>query len=602
MVMRKGKTPRGDLIDVALKRKPADKIVFGGKVVNVYTSEIRECNIAIVGDRIAAVDGFDVSELKGPSTQCIDAAGAYLTPGLVEPHLHSYHSYMTMENFAQAMLVHGTTAYADGFYGQGIVGGIEAIKLMIEEVERTPLKLIFSLPVLSYLQNRELGIDPAPNSLSEKQLFDMLDWPEIDGLEEPPYLPIVHKEDVFVRLFEQANKRGIPITGHAAGISIPQLNAYAAAGTISDHEQTDAKGAIEVARRGVKVLMRLGSGAPDLRELSKAITEDGINPRCFAFCADLAAPEKLFHDGDMDACIRAAVTAGIPPINAIQMATLNAAEVYNLQGEIGSISPGKFADILFVKDIRDFEIMKVMADGEIVVEDGVYLPKTTQKVYPAFMRDTVKLDKPVSPDSFEIRANGNRARVRAILAVDQSLYTHEHFAELAVNDGVVEPDVDKDILRIAMVDRHFQNGSIGNGFVKGFGLKKGAVASSVNAVCENIVVIGTNNADMAHAVNHLAKIGGGKVVVVDGKIAALIELPVLGLLSDEPLEAVVRKFDNAYAQLRQLGCTLTSPFATLEFCCACGEIGKLKIFDKGYIDVENVRRVATVEVSAAEAA
>jgi adenine deaminase len=591
--MKKSKTTRRDLVDVALKKRPADKIIHNGKLVNVYTGEIYECNIAILGDRIAAVDGFEVGEMTGPETLCIDAEGMYVVPGLVEPHLHSYHSYMNIANYAHAMLLHGTTTVADGFYGQGIVGGIKAIRSTIEEFKQIPLKLIFSIPAIAYLQNRELGIDPAPNSITEAQLFDMLEWPETDGLEEPPYLPIVEKNEVFLKLFERAIERRIPITGHAAGISVAQLNAYAAVGVISDHEQTDARGGVEVARRGLKMMMRQGSGAPDIKEVSKAITENKIDPRAFSFCADLAAPEKLYYEGDMDECIRVAVRAGIPPITAIQMATLNAAEVYHLEGDIGSISPGRFADILFVKDLRDFTIAKVMADGDVVVNEGIFLPKIAKARYPEFMYNTVILKKPITPKSFNVYASTDTDTVKArvIRARDLSLYTQEEYAVLQIVDGIVQPDLTHDILRIAMADRHGKTGNVGNGFIKGFQMRKGAVASSVNAVCENIVVIGTNNEDMAIAVNHLAAIGGGKVVVVDGEIVARIELPLLGLLSEDPLQIVVQKFDKAYAELKKLGCMLSSPFATLEFCCACGEIGKLKIFDEGYIDAETNERV-----------
>jgi adenine deaminase len=342
------------------------------------------------------------------------------------------------------------------------------------------------------------------------------------------------------------------------------------------------------------MLMRQGSGAPNVKELTKAITERKLDTRAFSFCADLAAPEKLYYEGDIDECIRVAIRSGIPPIAAIQMGTLNAAEVYNLQGEIGSIAPGKRADILFVKDIRDFDIGKVMADGKIVVENGVYLPEVAKVEYPKWMYNTVILKSPITPDSFNVYAKTDVANARVIRVVDQSLYTFEDFAELKVTAGVVQPDVEHDVLRISMVDRHGVSGNIGNGFVKGFQLRRGAVASSVNAVCENIVVVGANNEDMAIAVNQLAAIGGGKVVVVDGKIVAQIELPLLGLLSEDPLRIVVKKFEKAYSELKKLGCSLASPFATLEFCCACGEIGKLKIFDQGYIDAERAHRVSVL--------
>ena len=592
--MKRPHIKRRDLVDVAMGRAPADKIIHGGKLVNVITSEIYPADIAIKGDRIASVG--DVKRCKGPKTEVIEAKGRYLVPGLVEPHLHCYHTYINVTNYAKAVLIHGTTAIADGFYGPGIIGGLKAIRFMVDEFKRTPLKLIFSIPTLSYLQNRELGIRPAPNSVSAEELMKMLDWPEAIGLEEPPFLPITQKDKVFLDLFEKAVEKRLTITGHACGIDIPSLNAYAAVGAVTDHESTDPVDAVEKARVGIRVLMRQGSGAFDLRTLSKAITEYGLSPRAFSLCADLAAPEKLYYEGDINENIRVAIKSGISPMTAIQMGTLNAAEVYHLQLEIGSIAPGRIADVLFVRDLRDFDIARVIANGEIVVEDGKFLPALKSPKYPDFMYGTVRLKRPVTPGDFNVKAPRGRTSVKArvIGAMDLSLYTQEQVATLKVVGGVIQPDQRKDILRIAMIDRHGDTGEIGNGFVSGFKLKKGAVASSVNAVCENIVVVGTNNEDMSFAANHLAEIGGGKVVVAEGKILAQIELPLFGLLSDEPLETVIKKFDKAYEEIRKLGCQFTSAFSTLEFCCACGEIGKIKIFQGGLIDAEKPEKVNLV--------
>ena len=368
-------------------------------------------------------------------------------------------------------------------------------------------------------------------------------------------------------LFEKAIKKRIAITGHASGIDLPGLNAYVANGAITDHETTEVEDAINKARVGMKVLMRQGSGAFDLRELSKALTEHRLSSRAFSLCADLAAPEKLFYEGDINENIRVAIKAGINPLTAIQMGTINAAEVYNQQLEIGSIAPGRIADVLFVKDLRDFDISRVMANGQVVVKDGKFLPDLKPPKYPAYMYGTVKLKRPILPEDFNLFAQKRKTSVKArvIGAVDLSLYTLEQTATLKVKNGIVQPDLGKDVLRISMIDRHGGTGEIGNGFVNGFKLKKGAIASSVNAVCENIVVVGTNNDDMAFAANQLAKIGGGKVVVADGKVLAQIELPLFGLLSDESLDVVIRKFDKAYEEIKNLGCPLTSAFSTLEF-------------------------------------
>lgn len=591
------------LIDVALGNAPADQVIAGGKLVNVLTKEIYPADVAIKGDRIAAVG--DVARCLDSSTKTIDAEGKYLVPGLIEPHLHAYHSYTSVTNVAQALLIHGTTTTADGIYGPSIIGGIDTIRFMIDEYARTPLKLIFVVPVVGYLQNRELGLDPAPNSINAEQMMAMLDWPETVGLEEPPYLPVVQKDPVFMELYRRAIEKGLVITGHAAGIGVPeQLDAYIAAGTTTDHEAVEAEVALAEARSGMRVLMRQGSGAFDLRELSRAITEQQVDTRSFTYCADLASCEKLMHEGDIDECIREAVRAGIDPITAIQMGTLNAAQVYKLDDNIGSISPGRCADVVLVSDLRDFEVESVMAGGELVVSDGKLVAEIAAPEYPEAMYGTVRIHRDLVASDFDAPApeGAEQVRVRVIGVVDLSLHTKELFETLKVNDGVIQPDPENDVLPIAMIDRHAATGQIGRAFVKGFGLRRGAIASSVNAVCEDIVVIGASKEDMTFAANHIAKIGGGKVAVADGKVLAEVRLPLLGLFSADPLPTIVAEFDQLAASIRELGSAVTHPFSTLEFCGACGEIGKIKISPQGIIDVEKIELVDLVaEDQAADA-
>jgi adenine deaminase len=583
------------LIDVALGQAPADKVVADGTLVNVVTKEVYRADLAILGDRIAAVG--DVDRCVGPSTQTISAAGKYLVPGLVEPHLHAYHSYTSVTNVAKALLLHGTTTTADGIYGPSIIGGISVVKSMIEEYGRTPLKLVFVVPVVGYLQNRELGLEAAPNSINADEMMEMLDWPDTIGLEEPPYLPVVQKDPVFIELYRRAIERGLVITGHAAGIDVPaQLHAYVAAGTVTDHEAVEAHVALEEARAGMRVLMRQGSGAFDLRELSRAITEYGADPRFFTYCADLASPEKLVHEGDIDECIREAVKAGIDPVTAIQLGTLTAAEVYKLDDNIGSITPGRFADIVLVDDLRDFVVGSVIANGDVVVRDGAFVNEVPPPEYPPEWFDTVRIQRPLVASDFDLPApdGPDRVTARIIGVVDLSLHTKEVIEDLAVEDGVVQPDPSRDILAISMIDRHAATGVIGNAFVKGFGLKRGAFASSVNAVCEDILVVGSSKEDMAVAANHIAAIGGGKVAVVDGEVMAEVKLPLLGLFSADPLEKLIEDFSALAREIRELGSAVTHPFSTLEFCGACGEIGKIKLSPVGLIDVHKIERVDVI--------
>ena len=326
---------RRELINVALGTEPADTLVVGGNLVNVFTGEIYPAEIADRGGRIAAVG--DVSYTKGPNTKIVDAEGRFVTPGLVDGHLHSYHSYLGVNEYVQEMLRHGVTATADGFYGQGVVGGMEAIRFFKDAFDRAPIRLIFLVPTLAYLQNRELGLTPTPG-ISADQMLEILDWDGCRGLEEPPYLPVVEKFPEFLDLLEKTLDQHKVITGHAADIGPRHLQAYAAMGVATDHEAVAVDEGLAKARLGIKLLMREGSGCEDVAQLVRTYTEHKIDTHALGMCADVASPEKLVRDGSVDQNIRVAIANGVPPIKAIQMATINTAEVFYLQHDIGVVA------------------------------------------------------------------------------------------------------------------------------------------------------------------------------------------------------------------------------------------------------------------------
>jgi adenine deaminase len=584
---------RRDLIDVALGVEPAETLVVGGNLINVLTAEIYPADIAILGGQIAAVG--DVSYTKGSETKVIDAEGRFITPGLVDGHLHSYHSYLGVNEYVQVMLRHGVTATADGFYGQGVVGGIEAIRFFKDAFDRAPIRLIFLVPTLAYLQNRELGLTPTPG-ISAEQMFEILDWDGCYGLEEPPYLPVVEKFPEFLDLLEATLDKRKVITGHAAGIGERHLQAYAAIGVATDHESVEHHDALAKARLGIKLLAREGSGAEDVAEIVRTFTEHKIDSRALAFCADLASPEKLVNEGGVDQNIRIAIAHGVPPVKALQMATINVAEIFYLQHEIGAVAPGRYADLLFVDDLPSFSIDTVIYNGEVVVRRDEFVGELPAVTYPASFYGTVRLSEPVSADSLSLAVEDGEATVdvRVIGVTEGSLGTHELRRTLDVVDGHTVADLGNDVLPLAMIDRFHKGTGTGLGFVTGFGLKRGAIASSVNAVCENLIVVGTNPQDMAMAVNHLAGVGGGKIVVADGEIIALAELKLLGLLSEDRLPVMLEKFDRALKAIADLGCTVKSPFSQLEFCCACGEIGDIKLSEEGLVLLDPPRIVDVV--------
>jgi adenine deaminase len=586
---------RRELINVALGTEPADTLVIGGNLVNVFTGEIYPAEIAIRGGRIAAVG--DVSYTKGPDTRIVDAGGRFVTPGLVDGHLHSYHSYLGVNEYVQEMLRHGVTATADGFYGQGVVGGMEAIRFFKDAFDSAPIRLIFLVPTLAYLQNRELGLTPTPG-ISAEQMLEILDWDGCRGLEEPPYLPVVEKFPEFLDLLEKTLDQHKVITGHAADIGPRHLQAYAAMGVATDHEAVAVDEGLAKARLGIKLLMREGSGCEDVAQLVRTHTEHKIDTHALGMCADVASPEKLVREGSVDQNIRVAIANGVPPIKAIQMATINTAEVFYLQHDIGVVAPGRYADLLFVDDLPSFSIDTTMFNGEILVEGGRFVGELPRTTYPESFYGTVQLSEPVTADSLSLKVEDrDSVDVRVIGVTDGSLGTHELRATLKVVDGEAQPDLENDVLPLAMIDRFRKGTGIGLGYVTGFTLKRGAIASSVNAVCENLIVVGTNAEDMAIAVNHLAEVGGGKIVVADGEILALAELKVLGLLSDDPLDVMMGKFDRALAEIAALGCGLKSPFSQLEFCCACGEIGAIKLSEEGLVLLEDPPRIVDVVLS-----
>jgi adenine deaminase len=586
---------RRELIDVAMGKTHADVVVEGGRLVNVATAEIYEADVAVKGDRIAAVG--DVAYTKGPETRVIDARGRFVTPGLVEGHLHQYHSYLGVTEYVQALLSHGVTATADGFYGPGIVAGVPAIRFFREAFERMPIRLIFLAPTLSWLQNRELGLTPTPG-IDAADLFEILGWDGCYGLEEPPYLPVVEHYVEFLDLFDEALRQRKVITGHAAGINWRQLQAYAAVGVTTDHESVEVHDALAKARAGMTLLMRQGSGCFDVPEVVRTHTEFRIDPRRLAFCSDLASPEKLITEGTIDHAIRVAIAQGVAPVNAVQMATINTAEAFYAQRDFGVVAPGRFADLLLVSNLRDFAIDTVVFGGNEVFKDGEFLLKLPKTEYPDYLRDTVTLPQPITADALTFRVEDDRheVEVRVIGVTEGSLETDERRTRLPVEDGVVGADVEGDVLLLAMIDRFGKGTGIGLGFVQGFRLRDGAIASTANAVCENIVIVGTNPTDMTVAANHLATLGGGKVVVRNGEIVASVGLPVCGLLTDEPMEQVMARFGRAFEAIAELGCPLKNPFSQLEFCFACGEIGDIKLSEEGLILIHPKPRKVEVVV------
>lgn len=583
---------RDDVLDVYAGAKVADIVVTNGQIVDVFRSDIRDGAIAVKSGRIVKVG--DVSELVGEATEVIDAGGRYLTPGLVESHAHSYHANLNMTEYARICLSHGTTAVAESFYGQGQIRGRDAVRFFYEELRRTPLTVLFLVPVLAYLQNLELGLPSTPGTVTADDLFEMLDWEGCRGLEEPPWIPVKERDPVMTRLIAEALRRGMVVMGHGAGLTDDEAAAYASYGITADHECITAEEAVVRVRNGIMVSFRETPIARNQRDVQLAVTEHGCDPSLFMYSSDVPDAVSFVRVGHIDEFIRIAIDGGIDPIDAVRMGTINPARYYRVDHEIGSLTPGRQADILIVGDLEQFAVETVIARGERIVDNRTWTHELPRPVYPEFLRHTVKLSRPLTVEDLRVRAPGGVTSATARVIGAESLLSDERHVELAVEDGLVPADPTRDVLKIAMVDRYARWPEPAVAFMQGFGLQKGAIATSYNPFFNNVMVLGTNDEDMAVAANAVADLGGGFVAVADGEVLGSLPLPLCGLLSDGPALEAVERLERLHEIVAGFGCKIEWPFHNFAFTAVVGELPRLKMSDRGLFDVTLRKHLSTI--------
>ncbi|KUO40367.1 MAG: hypothetical protein AVW06_02480 [Hadesarchaea archaeon DG-33-1] len=577
---------RTGLVDVALGRAPADIVISGGRLVNVNTLEVEKgVDVALKGKRITLVG--DGKHCIGKGTAVVKAEGKYLVPGLLDAHVHIESSMVTVTQFAGAVLPRGTTGVFIDPHEIANVLGMRGVKLMLDEGASLPLKVFATLP--SCVPSAP-GLETTGAEIGPADIAEGLKWERVVGLGEVMNFPgvLAGEKKIHDEIQVTSGQRGA-IEGHAPGLLGRELSAYVAAGVRSDHESSTREEAIEKLRLGMKLEIREGSAAKNLKALIKPILELKLDTRHCLLATDDRHPSDLIREGHMDHVVRRAIEEGVDPVKAIQMATINTAEHFRVDDVVGSISPGKLADILIADSIKNFSVEKVVADGKVVAENGRLLIKLPAPRYPKFARRTMNLGR-VGPGDFDVKTSVRtaRAKVRAIGLVEGQIFTEHEIASLEVENGLVKPDPANDIVKVAVVERHKATGNIGRGFVRGFGIKKGAIASSVGHDAHNVIIVGTNERDMAVAVNAIARMGGGQTVVNEGEILAKVELPIAGLMSNEPLEVVSSKLEALHKAAERLGIGLESLLMRLSF-LSLAVIPKLRITDKGLVDVERFR-------------
>lgn len=584
------------LVDCAMGRKPADVVIRRGKWVCVQTGEIiPDTDIAIRNKRIAFV-GKDASHTIGPKTQIIEAHGRYMVPGLLDAHMHVESGMLTVTEFVRAVLPHGTTAMFIDPHEIANVFGLRGVRMMVDEANQQPAHIFVQMP--SCVPSAP-GLETPGAVIGPAEVAEAMTWPGIIGLGEVMNFPGVYNcdEKVHAEIAVTRQARKV-VGGHYASpdLGLP-FHGYAAGGPSDDHEGTRLEDAIVRARQGMWVMMRYASAWHDVAEQMKAITELGMDARHFILCTDDSHCETLVHEGHVDRAIRHAIEHGMPPMMAIQMATINTAEYFGVGREIGSIAPGRFADILIVEDLRDFKAQKVIYGGKVVAQDGAVVTELPLMSYPEWVRNSVHLQHPLVAEDFQLAAPEGHQMVTAnvIGVIENQAPTRHLRIAMKVEGGQVKIDQKNDVAKIALVERHHSSGRIQMGLVQGFGFDVPcAVATTLAHDSHHLLIVGTDEENMAIAGNALAEWGGGQVVVKEGEIIGKVELPIAGLMSNEMASVVARKAQTVLDGFKACGCPLNNPNMQLSI-LALVVIPELRISDLGLVDVSQFNFIPVVE-------
>ena len=580
------------LVDVATGRTPADLVVKNGRWVNVYSGEILEgTDIAVAGGRFAFA-GEDGSHCVGPKTQIVDAGGRYLLPGLCDGHMHVESGMITVTEFCRAVARHGSTSLFIDPHEIANVLGLDGVRLMHDEAVAAPINVYVQMP--SCVPSAP-GLETAGAELGPNDIAEAMAWPNIVGLGEVMNFPGVAGNDPkMVGEIAATTKAGKTIGGHYARPILDHMfHGYVAGGPSDDHEGTRVEDAIARVRQGMRPMLRLGSAWYDVASQIKAITEHGLDPRHFILCTDDCHSGTLVHDGHMNRVVRHAIEQGLKPITAIQMATINTAQHFGMEREIGSIAPGRRADFLIVPDLPAMAIDQVYAHGKLLAEDGRLVADVPAYAYPDKAKNTVNLGKTLSASDFDIEAPEGAAKVRArvIGVIENQAPTRAIEAELAVENGTVQVNRADDVCQIALVERHRGTGTVVNGFVSGFGYNVDcAMASTVAHDSHQMIVVGTNKNDMAKAANRLGEVGGGVIFIRDGEERALVDLPIAGLMSEKRAEVVAEQADRLGRAMLDAGCTLNNAYMQHSL-LALVVIPEIRISDIGIVDVTKFETV-----------
>ncbi len=575
------------LAAVASGEEAAELVIVHANLVNVCTREILEdISVAVAEGRIALVG--DASHCIGEKTQVVDAKGKYLAPGFMDGHIHVESSMMGAGEYAKAVIPHGTTGiYMDPHEICNVLG-LEGVNCLLEDAARTPLKTMLTTPSCVPAVP---GFEDTGSHVGPEDVAKTMEWDSCVGLGEMMNFPgILSSNEETHAIVGNTLKAGKIVTGH---YSLPEngkgLNGYIASGVRCCHESTRAQDALAKMRLGMYAMFREGSAWHDLKEVVKSITEHQVDSRFAVLISDDTHPHTLLSKGHLDHIVRRAVEEGVDPITAIQMVTINCAQCFQMDHELGSIAPGKCADMVLLDDLQSLKVEKVWIDGSLAAENGKITGEYAPYTYPQWATSSIHIRDEITPETFRLPAHEEKiaadgtVTVRAIEVISARVGDYERQVKLAVKNGLLESDIKQDVLKTAVFERHHNTGRKGFGFVKGFGIRRGAMASTVSHDAHNLLVIGANDEDMALAANTLIQSGGGMCAVQDGKVLGLVALPIAGLMGERPMEEMAEAVARLEEAWKEIGCAMPSPFMTMALIpLAC--LPELRLTDRGLVD------------------
>jgi len=571
-----------ELGEAALGLRKSTLAITNVNIVDVYTGTINEGTILIYKDRVVGIVNGSFKAQK-----IFDGGGKYAIPGLMDAHMHIESTMLLPTELSKLLIPHGVTSIFADPHEIANVLGVRGIKLLLELANKSLVRVFIEVPsrVPTAPQLEDTG-----SSLGINETLDLLSLDNSVSLGELNYQNVLGENKTFyLEKILLADYLGKIVNGHMAGVSTETLNVLGSLGLLDDHETLDCFEAVERLKRGIAVMVREGSTERNLENIIKDIIKIP-DKRKILMCTDDKHPKDILYEGHIDYSVRKAIELGMDPIEAIQTATINIAQHFGIDSYVGAIAPLRKADIVLVNSLEELSISNVFFDGKHVFAYGKLLVELPKPNIPKWTLKTIKISKELRSEDLVLKApiSEGSVKVRVMGVVEDQIVVKELSYWLSVKDGFILPDLENDVLHIAVVERHRGLKSVGKAFVKGFGLKKGAIASSVAHDHHNIVVVGVNAEEMYAAVKYLEKYGGGFVVVENRSLRAIVDLPFAGLLSLDTAEEVIEKLEKANVEARRLGCKLKSPFMQLEF-ITLPTVPELGLTNKGLVDSRNYR-------------